>query len=341
MALQRWIRRPEGSNWGDFGGDDQIGRLNLITPARRLAAAREVQDGIGFPLSLPLDLPAAGIQPGYRQPPRLETSIGSYNVELAKVFKVEGAIDVGNDDCVTLHLQYSTQWDSLAHVGALFDADGDGVPEKVFYNGYRGDVEIRDEDSAGSGVRALGIENMATTCVQGRGVMVNLFKAFGNKKALVGYETLMSVLAAQGIAVEPGDILCLYTGYGDAVVGMGSNPDVEWLESSFADLDGGDPRLLQWITDSGVAAICADNGAVEVKPEGHASGHAHCKAGSPFLPLHHHCIFKLGIHLGELWYFKDLAEWLDKAGRYRFLLTAPPLRLPGAVGSPLMPVGTV
>lgn len=77
MALQRWIRRPEGSNWGDFGGDDQIGRLNLITPARRLAAAREVQDGIGFPLSLPLDLPAAGIQPGYRQPPRLETSIGS------------------------------------------------------------------------------------------------------------------------------------------------------------------------------------------------------------------------------------------------------------------------
>ena len=32
--------------------------------------------------------------------------------------------DVINDDLAILHLQYSTQWDSLAHVGQLFDADG-------------------------------------------------------------------------------------------------------------------------------------------------------------------------------------------------------------------------
>ena len=36
-----------------------------------------------------------------------------------------------------------------------------------------------------------------------------------------------------------------------------------------------------------------------------------------------------------------LAEWLRGQGRYRFLLTAPPLRLPGAVGSPVTPVATV
>ena len=35
-----------------------------------------------------------------------------------------GLTDVINDDMVLLHLQYSTQWDTLAHVGALFDADG-------------------------------------------------------------------------------------------------------------------------------------------------------------------------------------------------------------------------
>jgi hypothetical protein len=39
-------------------------------------------------------------------------------------------------------LQYSTQWDSLAHVGALFDADGDGVAERVYYNGFRAGAEI-------------------------------------------------------------------------------------------------------------------------------------------------------------------------------------------------------
>ncbi|MCY4589644.1 MAG: hypothetical protein OXE86_03560 [Alphaproteobacteria bacterium] len=29
---RRWVNRPEGSNWGEFGPDDQRGRLNLLTP---------------------------------------------------------------------------------------------------------------------------------------------------------------------------------------------------------------------------------------------------------------------------------------------------------------------
>jgi len=27
---RRWTVRPEGSNWGDFGDDDELGRVNLI-----------------------------------------------------------------------------------------------------------------------------------------------------------------------------------------------------------------------------------------------------------------------------------------------------------------------
>ena len=53
----RWKNRPEGSNWGDFGPDDQRGRMNLLTPAHRLAGVREVTEGIAFTLSLPLDYP--------------------------------------------------------------------------------------------------------------------------------------------------------------------------------------------------------------------------------------------------------------------------------------------
>ncbi|MFP3711717.1 cyclase family protein, partial [Paraburkholderia sp. SIMBA_009] len=44
-----------------------------------------------------------------------------------------GCVDVLSDDIVEMSLQYSTQWDSLAHVGALFDANGDGLPERVYY----------------------------------------------------------------------------------------------------------------------------------------------------------------------------------------------------------------
>jgi hypothetical protein len=59
------------------------------------------------------------------------------------------------------------------------------------------------------------------------------------------------------------------------------------------------------------------------------------------LPLHAHCLFKLGVYLGEIWHLSDLADWLRANGRSRFLLTAPPLRLPGAVGSPANAIATV
>jgi kynurenine formamidase len=100
-------------------------------------------------------------------------------------------------------------------------------------------------------------------------------------------------------------------------------------------LDGRDAKLLQWVTDSGLTALIADNYAVEAHP---ATSHpGSCAA----LPLHEHCLFKLGVNLGEIWYLTELADWLRQNGRCRFLLTAPPLRLPGAVGSPATPVATV
>ena len=69
--IKRWTRRPEGSNWGEFGEDDQVGRLNLITPEMRLAAAAEIREGLCFPLSLPLDYPGGEAPDAYRVGPKL------------------------------------------------------------------------------------------------------------------------------------------------------------------------------------------------------------------------------------------------------------------------------
>jgi hypothetical protein len=55
MGVQRWRHRPNGSNWGDFGPDDQRGRLNLITPEKVRQGLAEAREGITFCLSLPLD----------------------------------------------------------------------------------------------------------------------------------------------------------------------------------------------------------------------------------------------------------------------------------------------
>jgi hypothetical protein len=86
-----------------------------------------------------------------------------------------------------------------------------------------------------------------------------------------------------------------------------------------------------------MAALIADNFAVEGYPSRLPAGCDFCTG----LPLHQQCLFKLGIHLGELWHLSQLAAWLGENSRSRFFLTAPPLRLPGSFGSPLTPVATV
>lgn len=45
MAGSRWKKRPPGSNWGDFGPDDCLGRLNLLSPEKVLQGVSEVQEG--------------------------------------------------------------------------------------------------------------------------------------------------------------------------------------------------------------------------------------------------------------------------------------------------------
>src|SRR5262245_35667547 len=50
---QRW--KTELSNWGRWGKDDQIGALNLITPAKRRQAAALVKEGVSVSLAADAD----------------------------------------------------------------------------------------------------------------------------------------------------------------------------------------------------------------------------------------------------------------------------------------------
>lgn len=344
MTSPRWKCRPHGSNWGEFGPNDQSGRLNLLTAEKVKEGVREVQEGLTFCLSLPLDYPGGTALNPRRRPPVLRPTLREGRPNFNCTLPDETKTDVISDDLAILHLQYSTQWDGLAHVGALFDADGDGVAERVYYNGFRAGVDIlgpSDPGDCGPGTEstsralALGIQKMAEQCVQGRGVMIDLRAHLGDDAQSVGYDTLMRVMDAENVGVERGDMVCLHTGFADRVLEMRGDPDPQTLHGACASLDGRDARLLQWITDSGLSVIAADNYAVETFPARPAGDR------SSTLPLHEHCLFKIGVHLGELWHLTPLADWLRAHGRTRFLLTAPPLRLPGAVASPLTPVATV
>jgi kynurenine formamidase len=349
---QRWKNRPPGSNWGEFGPDDQRGRMNLVTREKVLQGIAEVKEGITFCLSLPLDYPGGSVLNPRRSPPRLASTIrdgksaGKQNFCFALAEDNPDLTDVVSDDLVLLTLQYSTQWDSFAHVGSRFDADGDGKREIVFYNGFRAgeDVKPAAEKASsepwaryeGTEAKALGIQNLAEHGAQGRGVMIDLHAHFGRERRAVTYDDLMKVLEKDRVAIERGDMVCFYTGFADVILELKKNPDPKLLHNTCTGLDSRDDKLLQWISDSGLACLIADNYAVEIIP-------ASLSKPKPYalMPLHEHCIFKNGIHLGEMWYLTELARWLREHKRNRFLLTAPPLRLPGAVGSPATPIATV
>ncbi len=350
ITSPRWKKRPTGSNWGDFGPNDQAGRMNLLTPQKVLQGMAEVKEGRTFCLSLPLDFPGGNVLNEKRHAPVLRPTLRQGQPNMNYLVQTENAerTDVVCDDLAILYLQYSTQWDSLAHIGQLFDANEDGIPEPVFYNGYRAHIDVispHDPSDAGapkqayagstSTARALGIENMAERSVQGRAVMVDLQHHLGETRTLVGYDMLMRVMEADHVEIESGDMVCLHTGFAQLLLGMNKQPKAGMMHDSCAVLDGRDEKLLQWITGSGLAALIADNYAVESIPARHVCGD--CAE----LPLHEHCLFKLGIHLGELWHLTPLANYLRAKKRSRFLLTAPPLRLPGAVGSPTTPIATV
>jgi kynurenine formamidase len=333
--MKRWINRPEGSNWGEFGADDQLGSLNYITAAQVMSAVAEVQRGVAFCLSLPLDYPGGRVLAPHRFPPVLQPTERKGRSYFNYRFSEEGASfrDVGCDDSVTLCTQYSTQWDSLAHIGHEFDADGDGVAELCFYNGYRGDRDIRSPDERTQRSMPLGIDTFAARPLQGRGVLIDLERHYGRNDRLVGLRDIEAVIAADGIRIAQGDIICLHTGFADELLRMGGSPDPQRVHDICCALDGHDGALLDWISESRIAALVADNYAVERI--------RHDSAAATLVPLHHHCLFKRGIPLGELWYLTELAGWLAAHRRSHFLLTAPPLRLPGAVGSPVTPVATV
>jgi kynurenine formamidase len=351
---QRWVQQPPDSHWGEFGADDQRGRMNLVTPLKVLQGVAEVKSGRSFCLSLPLDVPGGQSLNPRRIPPRRYAvirdgrSAGQQGFCWSYDLEDPDLTDVVNDDVVLMSLQYSTQWDSLAHVGSRFDADGDGVAEMVFYNGFRAGEEIRPAAAAPSPAEpharypqpvagALGIERLAEHGVQGRGVLIDLAHHLGRRRQAVGYEQLMRILETDQVDAEPGDMVCLHTGFADTLLAMNRQPDVARLHETGSGLDGWDGRLLNWITDTRLACLIADNPAVElVVPK--RLGQQPLR--QPRLPLHEHCLFKNGIHLGELWYLTELATALRAEQRSRFLLTAPPLRLPGAVGSPVTPIAT-
>ena len=76
----------------------------------------------------------------------------------------------------------------------------------------------------------------------------------------------------------------------------------------------------------------------KVEPVEEASTSAAPNAAGKNWNLHGNLLRDLGVFLGEIWWLEDLAADCAADGRYEFFLAAPPLYIPGAVGSPINPM---
>jgi kynurenine formamidase len=306
-------RPREPNNWGRWGEDDELGTQNLIGPEQRIAAARLVRTGKVFSLALPIqaNAPSFTTRPS---PLRLPLMTGSDAVVGSPYNDAAPGLQ-WSDDMLQMPTQGSTQWDALAHV----------MYEDSLYNGWwAGNV------TAQGGGPVLGIGTQRESFV-GRGVLVDAARHQGLDSCPdaqpIAPDLLDAALASQQVELQPGDMLLLRTGY---LAKWWTRPPEMTPEAYFGASPGLSREAIPWLHEKGISALAADNIGVEVLVPEDAEDRA--------LPVHVACLVDLGLPLGELWDLDRLADDCAQDGVYEFLLVAPPLNLPGYMGSPLNPI---
>jgi kynurenine formamidase len=177
----------ELKNWGRWGGDDERGALNYITPAKRLAAVSSVQEGITVSASLPL----AKIPSAENASPALHYMIRAGDLVDASSF----ADFLG----IAPHGMAHTHLDALCHF----------LHNGQMYNGFPA------SRVTSAGATALSIEAGADGIVS-RGVLLDVPAAKGRDWLEPGEaihpDDLEAAEQQAGIQVESGDILLVRTG---------------------------------------------------------------------------------------------------------------------------------
>ena len=184
-----------------------------------LQGVAEVKEGLTFCLSLPLDQPGGNVLNPRRHPPRRAATIrdgeAAFNFPLAPRQSAPRPTSSATTRCCCIcNIRRSGTRSPMS--ASMFDADGDGKPEPVYLQRLarrRGDPRPAERGKAGRAAepwarfegteaKALGIENLAVPCVQGRGVMIDLHAHYGRARQLVGYDDLMRVCEADSVEVE-------------------------------------------------------------------------------------------------------------------------------------------
>jgi kynurenine formamidase len=308
--------QPFGTNWGKWGPRDQIGAWNYITPEKIAEAATLVKKGKVFNLAIDLK----PNQPGWEGRFYRHT----FDYILPSIDPKGGA--GASDDAITMHQQYSTQWDGFPH----FFFSG------KMYNGYDATTKV-----TAMGAFECSIHHLSDKVVT-RGVLLDMAKYKGvpnvglEKGYIITPADLDGCCKAQNVEVRTGDVLCVRTGW------LNVMRKWTWPFKTGESYAKGEPGLglqaCKWIKDKQICAVAFDNLAVEAIPFDPEGVKLVNDVGFKGFPVHVELLVHQGVSLGEIWDFEELAKDCEADGVYEFMLIAPPLRIVGGVGSPLSPL---
>ena len=151
---------------------------------------------------------------------------------------------------------------------------------------------------------------------------------------------VLATLEAQGTEVSPGDILLIRFGW----VGWYRTLDRPKREELARGLTAAGLRpgqaTARMLWDLHVAAVAADNPALEVWPPGATVTPEELQEAIadpsklPEIFVHFALLPLLGIPIGEMWNLEELAEDCAADGVYECFFTSAPLNLPSGVASP-------
>jgi kynurenine formamidase len=293
------------SNWGRWGAEDQRGTLNLVTPEVTRRAAGLVEEGTSVSCARAWSYDAApDVEP--RRVPQHHMLASGETYRPGEGPDRQVAIDyIG----VVFHGSTVTHLDSLSH----FFWDG------RMYNGASSRLV-----QTGSGATSHGVANAASG-ISSRGILVDAPLLRGTEFVSPGDGIGLADLAAAheqcGIEPEPGDVVLLRTGQ------LGRRDRLGPLQPGSGSA-GPLPELLPTLRQRDVAVLGSDTGN-DVQPTGYDRFSN---------PVHQVGIVAMGLWILDNAWLDDLAAECSARGRWQFLISILPLRIPNATGSPVNPV---
>jgi hypothetical protein len=309
------------ASWGVWGpaGTDRFGCLNMLTPERIVAAAGLIQRGAVFALNWNMAFP---------DPPLFDRRPFRHEV-------VSRPSGTSQDDVLhDWNTQSSSQWDGFRHI------KNHAAEQAGLGTGHYGAVPNGEH----------GIDYWARRGIVGRAVLADI----GRWRASVGrplrYDEpdpidaaeLVACLAAQGTEPAEGDILLMRTGWTAWYEAQPAEVRAGLADRSVLKTPGLRPgeEMARTLWNLHIAAIAADNPAVEVWPPGAlVSDELAAEVRADATRMHeifgHTLVLPmLGLPLGEMWDLEALAADCAADGRYECFLTSAPINLPAGVASP-------